>query len=270
MISSNELEFFRLDYNVDASIQGQNANNGYVEHYSWRYYDALYAIYDRLRARFPDVVFENCAGGGGRSDIGMVRRFAHTWVTDWQIAPRAFSITNGMTMVLPPEYVDRLLGEGQNGHTTAELDFQARLLLFARPTVGYLSPFPAVRNPQQIERVRHMVELYKSFVRPFMASGRIYHHTPEVASPEPLGWGTLEMASNERDRGIAGIFQLAAPAGSEFKFIPRGLDVSRRYRVTFDNCGASCSMEGWALTQQGIVIRLEGALTSELLIFQAE
>lgn len=115
-----------------------------------------------------------------------------------------------------------------------------------------------------------MVELYKSFVRPFMASGRIYHHTPEVASPEPLGWGTLEMASNERDRGIAGIFQLAAPAGSEFKFIPRGLDVSRRYRVTFDNCGANCGVDGWALTQQGIVIRLEGALTSELLIFQAE
>jgi len=69
------------------------------------------------------VIFENCAGGGGRTDIGMVKRFGHTDVTDWQIAPRSFTITNGMTMALPPEYVDRLLG-GQSGQTTAEYDFQ--------------------------------------------------------------------------------------------------------------------------------------------------
>jgi hypothetical protein len=63
--------------------------------------------------------------------------------------------------------VDRLLGEGLDGHPTAKLDFQARLLLFARLTVGYLNPFLAVRNPLQIERVRHMIDLYKSSLRPF-------------------------------------------------------------------------------------------------------
>lgn len=31
----------------------------------------------------------------------MVRRFSHTWVTDWQLAPRSFAITNRMTMALP-------------------------------------------------------------------------------------------------------------------------------------------------------------------------
>ena len=96
--------------------------DGYVENGYWRYYEALYAIYERLRARFPDVIFENCAGGGGRTDIGMVRRFSHTWVTDWQIAPRSFTITNGMTMALPPEYVDRLIG-GQSGHIDGRLRF---------------------------------------------------------------------------------------------------------------------------------------------------
>lgn len=69
----------------------------------------------------------------------MVRRFCHTWVTDWQIAPRSFSITHGMTMALPPESVDRLIG-GQSGHPAAEFDFQARLLLFVRPTLGFLRP----------------------------------------------------------------------------------------------------------------------------------
>src|SRR5690606_20250419 len=122
VITENELEFFRLDYNVgNIGPAIANERDGFVENGYWRYYEALYSIYDRLRERFPDVIFETCASGGGRTDIGMVQRFSHSWVTDWQIAPRAFSITNGMTMALPPEHVDRLLG-GQNGHTTAELD----------------------------------------------------------------------------------------------------------------------------------------------------
>ena len=109
VIEENELDFFRLDYNVPGTGPGaQHVREGFVESSYWRYYEALYTVYERLRAKFPEVIFENCAGGGGRTDLGMVRRFSHTWVTDWQIAPRAFTITNGMTMALPPEYVDRL------------------------------------------------------------------------------------------------------------------------------------------------------------------
>ncbi len=269
VLAENQLEFYRLDYNVrNIGPAISTIRDGFVENGYWRYYEALYAIYDRLRARFPDVIFETCASGGGRTDIAMVRRFSHTWVTDWQIAPRAFSITNGMTMALPPEYVDRLLG-GQNGHTTSELDFQARLLLFVRPTVALFHPPGAARNPVQIARVRHMVDLYKNFVRPFQTQSRIYHHTPTFESTEPQGWGVLELAANDRTRAIAGVFQLAAPRETEYRLRPRGLDLSRRYRVTWDNSGQAHEADGFTLAQQGLVVRLEGALTSELLRFEA-
>ena len=269
VIAENELEFFRLDYNVGGLGAGaQTVREGFVESSYWRYYEALYAIYERLRARFPNVILENCAGGGGRTDIGQVRRFSHTWVTDWQIAPRSFSITNGMTMALPPEYVDRLIA-GQNGHLTGDLDFQARLLLFVRPTLGMFQPIGASWNPQLLARVRHMVELYKGFVRPFMGQGRIYHHTPAFEGPEPQGWGVLELASRDRSRAMAGLFQLAAPRQNEYLLRLRGLDVSRRYRVTWDNTGRSCELDGFALMHQGLPVRLEGALTSELLLCEA-
>jgi alpha-galactosidase len=269
LIEEQELEFFRLDYNVGGlGPASWNVHDGYVENGYWRYYENLYGVYERLRARYPHVIFENCAGGGGRTDIGLVRRFSHTWVTDWQIAPRAFTITNGMTMALPPENVDRLIG-GQDGHIAGDIDFQARLLLFVRPTFGFLSPVGGTMNPVQAARIKHMLDLYKSFVRPFMAEGRIYHHTPTFDGPEPQGWGVLELASHDRTKGIAGIFQLADPQGSEYLLRLRGLDVGRRYRVTWDNSGQSCEVDGFALMKQGVPVRLEGALTSELLIFQA-
>lgn len=267
VFEENQMEFFRLDHNTSIGPGARVVRHGYVENSYWRYYEAQYALYERLRQRFPDIIFENCAGGGGRTDIGQVRRFSHTWVTDWQIAPRSFTITNGMTMALPPEYVDRLAG-GQAGHTTAELDFQLRLLLFVRPTFGFMTPLDMDWNPLQLERVKHAIGLYKEFVRPFMPTGRIFHHTPCFSGPEPQGWGVLELASRDRDRGICGLFQLSAPRQPEYLLRVRGLDVSRRYCVTFDSSDQRCEVDGFTLMQQGITVRLEGALTSELLLFE--
>jgi len=265
VIREYKLDFFRLDYNTHGC--GRIERNGFVENHFWRYYEAQYAIYDRLRTRLPKVIFENCAGGGGRTDIGMIRRFSHTWVTDWQIAPRSFTITNGLTMALPPESVDRLIG-GQSGHTAADLDFQWRLLLFVRPTFGFLKPMGADWNPLLLARLKHWLALYKDFVRPFQSTGRVYHHTPVVEGPEPKGWGVLELASEDRSRAICGIFQLGNPTQPEYLLRLRGLDAGRRYRVTWDNGGQTCEVDGFTLMEQGITVRLEGVLTSELLLCQ--
>jgi alpha-galactosidase len=270
LITEHQLDFFRLDYNIgNVGPAGYSLQSGYIENDYWRYYEALYSIYERLRARHPNVIFENCASGGARTDLGMLRYFNHTWITDWQIAPRAFSITNGMTIALPPERVDRLLGMGQSGQRAAELDFQARLLLFVHPTIGWLHIRGARPNPLQLARVRHMVELYKQFVRPFHATSRIYHHTPVVEGFEPHGWGVIELAAHDRSRALAGLFRLGDPAESTYLLRFRGLDLGRRYRVTFDNSGDCGELDGFTLTRVGVPVRLESALTSELLLVEA-
>jgi hypothetical protein len=102
-----------------------------------------------------------------------------------------------------------------------------------------------------------------------MNTGRIYHHTPEVTGLDPHGWGVLELDSNDGTRGICGLFQLSAPTQPEYLLRLRGLDVSRRYRVTWDNSGETCEVDGFKLMKQGITVRLEGPLTSELLLFEA-
>ena len=79
----------------------------------------------------------------------------------------------------------------------------------------------------------------------------------------------LELASADRTRAICGLFQLAAPTTPEYTVRLRGLDCARRYRVTFDNAGQSCEVDGVTLMQQGLTIRLAGALTSELLLVEA-
>ncbi|MBA3946744.1 MAG: alpha-galactosidase [Herpetosiphonaceae bacterium] len=271
LITEHQLDFFRLDYNIgNVGPAGYHLHAGFAENIYWRYYEALYAIYGRLRGHHPAVIFENCASGGARADAGMLRYFNHTWITDWQIAPRSFSITNGMTLALPPERVDRLLGMGQSGQRAATLDFQARLLLFVHPTLGWFHLKGAQPNPKQLARVRHMVNIYKEFVRPFQATSRIYHHTPVVTGYDPHGWGVLELAAQDRTQAIIGLFRLSDPATPEYLLRLRGLELGRRYRVTFDNSGDCVVLDGFTLCNLGLSIRLESALTSELLIVKAD
>lgn len=45
--------------------------------------------------------------------------------------------------------------------------------------------------------------------------------------------------------------------------------MSRRYKVTWDNTGQVCEVDGFSLVEHGITVRLEGALTSELLLCEA-
>ena len=225
-------------------------------------------MYARLRARYPQVVFENCAGGGGRTDVGFVRQFTHTWVSDWNRAPRSLAVANGMTMALPPEKVDRLVS-GMDCHTRADLDFQLRVTLFGRPTTNDYNPIGSAANPGQLARVRHAFELYKGFIRPLGRDALIFHHTPVLGGVQPGGICVLERAAYDRTRAVIGAFRLSGGAPDEAVVYPRGLSSALSYRVTLDNSGDQFEVSGRELTQSGLRIRLTHALTSELVLLEA-
>lgn len=267
VIDEHQLEFFRIDHNAAMGTGGIRMNGGFVENTYWRYYEAFYAIFDRIREKYPNVVLENCAGGGGRTDLGTMKRFSHTWVTDMQSAPRSFSIGNGMTIALPPELVDRhVVGVGQQTFTAGDIDFQARLTLFGKPTVGsMLWQMGAQPSPLVLEKIKHVVGIYKNFVRDFMPTSRFYHHTPTINGRTPQGIGIMEMASKDRTKAIAGIFRLEGQ-DSDCVLRFKGLDISKRYKVTSDNNLSSCIMDGKELVYTGLPIHLGSPMMSEVIL----
>lgn len=268
LIEDYKIDMFRLDWNVSTFNMITAVPNGeYLENTFARYMKAVYGVYESIRKEYPHIILENCAGGGGRTDLGMMSVFNHTWVSDWQKAPRSFGITNGMTLCLPPECIDRTFG-GQSSYLNGDLRFQMHNLMFTHQTVVTPSPLDQVRHDGQFEYIRHCVELYKNFVRPMIRDCRIYHHTPELEFPYPKEFGILEMASPDGSRGMLGVFRLSGSADGEKTIRLRGADISKKYRVTFDNSGRSAEADGWTLANDGLHVRLEGALTSELVTYE--
>ena len=279
VIEEYKIDIFRLDYNLDnQQLQSRYIGENGVENAYVKYYQNTNAMYERLRRKYPDVIFENCAGGGGRTDLSFVSNFTHTWVTDHNVAPRSFAITNGMTMALPPETVDRL-ASGMGCHAVGSLEFHVRNTIFGRPTTNDYNAVGSEMNPMQIETVKHTLDIYKKHIRPYIDESVIFHHTPElVGDPtsggaivdQPRGTGILERASEDGRHGVVGIFSLADTGrGTAETVYPKGIDPSLSYTVTLDNSGASYTVSGSELMQNGIRVTLPTALSSELVIYEA-
>jgi alpha-galactosidase len=271
VIKKYDLDLFRIDYNTTVEEGGNRVRDGFVENTLWRHVDALYKMFDRLRGQFPNVVFQNCAGGGGRLDLGMLHRFQNTELSDWMRAPRGLKILNGMTWILPPEILLRTFGtEVGDVSSDADLVTQLRAATMALPIFRGLSPSREEFNPLEREEILRQVGLYKDVIRPKLKGCRVFHHTPLTPMLEGSPWLVLEYTSPDAQHDLGWLFRTSESGDSTFRFTPRGLDLSKTYDVTFANSGLTMEIPGSRLLQEGIPVRLEGNLTSELLIFRAK
>jgi alpha-galactosidase len=269
LIAKYALDMFRIDYNTTINEGGNRVKDGFVENTLWRYTETLYGIFDRVHQKYPNVILQNCAGGGGRLDLGILQRFHNTELTDWMRGPRSVKILNGMTWILPPEILLRTFGTEVGDHSTdGDLDWQLRVAMMSRPIFRGISPSVAELNPLARTKIRNAVELYKRVVRPIMVGSRVYHFTPVTPLLEPTPWVVLEYATQDGERAVASFFRTALVGESTFRFVPRGLNFARTYHVTFCNSNQVVEFPGYLLLTEGIPIRLQNSLNSEMLIFE--
>lgn len=265
------VERFQLDcYRIDmaGSEMGDRVTaHGTRENRSWRYFEKLYRIFERVRARFPHLLLENCSGGGGRSDLAMLRRFHYTQITDDWSPGDQIRILNGMTLALTPEQCMPLVGS--INMSPADIDFVVRTGLFGHFTASGVFPTHERINHPTLARWKHGIALYKEVIRPLLPTCRVYHHTPVQNYRHPGAWVVLEYASSLGDTAVIGIFRLQASQENTYTVIPRGIDPARQYRVTFDNTGHTVILPGHQLSAQGLSVRVPDVLMSELVLVSA-
>lgn len=269
LIERYQLDMFRLDYNIDAWEGGFNLVDGRQENTLWRHVEAIHAIFDKVRARYPHLQLENCSSGGARTDLGMNSRFTTFWISDWMRMPRTVRILNGMSMALPPERIDRMFGVCMSGSYRGNPETQMHTILFAHPAVSGLTPSLPEANPELLRLAKKYLAIYRDFIRPFHQDARIYHHTPVLPGADGSGWCAIENAAADRSRIVAAVFRLVNAAEDTYYLRLRGVDPNRRYSVTSEPDGAFMRVEGWVLAQQGLTIRLDTPLTSRLLLCEA-
>lgn len=268
IVKSFKLDFYKLDYNVHIGEGGQTIRNGYAESEFWRHGEAVHRAYDRVLKECPNVCLENCAGGGGRNDLGMAARFHYMCESDVSAMPYSIRAINSLSLFIPPESICYYHNHIQFAHQVADLDTHLRVTLFAVPIYVGFGSQGADRSTEYFKKTRRYIGLHKGFCRPVLAEHPVvYHHTPDIGLFKPAEWCVLEYAASDRRRGYAGLFKLAGGC-SEYRFRPRGVDGSTTYKVTLDNRRQVMSISGQDLLLHGIPVELDAALTSELILYE--
>jgi alpha-galactosidase len=127
LIDSARPDFLKWDnnfwINCDRPGHGHGTKDGNFAHVK-----GLYAVLAELRARYPALSIENCAGGGNRLDAGLLQFTDSAWMDD-VTAPSSHVRHNleGLGSIFPPAY---LLSFVTNGEFESLLDGSDRTLEF--------------------------------------------------------------------------------------------------------------------------------------------
>lgn len=271
IIEEYEIDLFRLDYNVmDIGEGGHTQRDGFVESTLWRYYEAFYSIFERIREKYPQVILQHCAAGGGRNDLGMASRWHEEYLTDGHFMPRLLQNINGLTLAFPPE-VFVIASPTFFHYTTGARDIDSQLrtyMLMVHPMIGGVAPNLQELTPERRARHKHYVDLYKNFLRPILPTCRVFHHSPITDRKVSDDWIVLEYAAQDASRSVAMVYRLKGAVEDTYHFIPRGLNTGKTYKVTFDNTGTFVTVPGRELEQMGLQIRVAKVFASELLLFE--
>ncbi|WP_369374757.1 alpha-galactosidase [Promicromonospora sp. Populi] len=183
LLTENDITYLKWDMNRSIADGGQSAVGG--DDWSWRHTQAYYRVLDALRAEFPQVTVEACAGGGGRIDHAVLARTDVVWPSD-ESGPRdRLAIQHGFLGVLPawtmsswvtdlPDQLDRDRASGP-----ASLEF--RFVVAMAGVLGIGADLLAWDAPTR-ERAASFVELYRS-IRHVVHTGRVRRHgTPADAA----------------------------------------------------------------------------------------
>jgi len=80
----------------------------------------LYDIIDRLRAKHPNLEIESCSGGGGRIDLGILKRVEEVWTSDNTEAFDRLRIQEGFSEAYAAKFMSAWVTDvpNMNGRST--------------------------------------------------------------------------------------------------------------------------------------------------------
>ncbi len=133
---------------------------------------ATYALLDRLRAAFPAVEIEACAGGGGRIDAGIIKRTHRFWTSDCIDAVSRAGMQRGFLQFMPPEVMGSHVGASP-AHSTGRSQSMAFRCGVALP--GHFGVELDARKLGEAERTELMAGIarYKA-LRERLHAGRVW------------------------------------------------------------------------------------------------
>ena len=265
-IDELDIKCFRQDFNMEPlqswRITDEMDRGGMNE---IRYIMNLYRLWDDLRAKYPDLVIDNCASGGRRIDAESLRRTIPIWRTD------AFCEAD-----LDPDAIQtQMFGYNRlvpcSGGVCKRMgDTYATRSSYAPAYVGswWWTDRPDRPEPDE-EKYAWMARMCDEYraLRPYFScdfyplenGGWSYAHG---------GWAAYRYDRPEEGDGIVMAFRRAGSSCTTSCYPLEGLDPNASYTVTDIDTGDVRRIDGRTLVDTGLQVTIPNRYESKILLYR--
>lgn len=228
IIRKTNLSYIKWDMNRNITDAFSNAlsieKQGEFFH---RYILGVYDLYEKLTSEFPDVLFESCAGGGGRFDPGMFYYAPQAWTSDDTDAVERLKIQYGTSLAYPIYSMGSHVSAAPNHQTLRSTSIETRANTAYFGTFGYeLNPLEL--SDEERNQIKHQVQFYKTH-RNLVRDGDFYR----LQSPFEQNETAWMIVSKDKKEALVGYYKvLATPTSKKHQVLSlKGLDESISYSV---------------------------------------
>ena len=131
-----------------------------------RYVLGLYSVLRRLTEEFPEVLFESCASGGNRADLGMLCYMPQVWASDNTDAQCRSQIQSGYSYGYPQSALGCHVSASPNHQTLRQTPLRSRFHMACFGLLGYELDLGDL-SAQEKEEVTQQIAFYKQHRRLF-------------------------------------------------------------------------------------------------------
>lgn len=163
IFSSSNIRYVKWDMNrifsdgYSLSLTPQTQDEFYH-----RYICGFYEVAKTLTQQFPDILFEACASGGNRFDLGILCYFPQIWASDNTDPICRATMQYGYSYGYPQSVISAHVSASPNHQTLRETPIATRFGVAAFAQLGYECNLTECKK-EELEAIKHQIEIYKEY-----------------------------------------------------------------------------------------------------------
>jgi alpha-galactosidase len=265
LIRDYKADWIKLDFNLDPGAGCNRTDHGHGEGDGlYAHYAGYYRLLDMVREKYPEVVLENCASGGMRLDLGMMKHLHVTFISDPDYSVHTLQLAWGAVDMFHPsaclrwswsQCLDHSAHNVDNNPIKADMplckfDYMVRNSMLTQFGFSYKLPqFP----DWCLERLKYHAGLYKDSVRGFVREADVFRLTGQaLRSGGGDRWNGFLYVGENKEEAVLFVFRL--PDSEKVRSLRlKGLDKEALYEIRFEDRAVTMRLTGGVLMETGIL-----------------
>ena len=225
---SDKIDYIKWDANRNANNVGSAYLPADEQSRFWiDYAQGFYKVMERIRAKYPDVLIQACASGGGRVEYGALKYFDEVWTSDNTEALSRARIQYGTSLFYPAVVMGSHVSATPNHQTGNITPIKFRFDMACAGRLG-MELQPRQMTDEERQFARRAIASYKEY-RDIVMQGDLYR----IGTPyDKSGCYGLMYVSKDRKQAVLFTYSLRYQGRSLIpKFRLQGLDPKTGYTI---------------------------------------